>query len=103
VSVDDPNKLKWTVPVIFVFAAFMYVAGRRGLKLKDRGEYVRLIIPGLAFVAWTLVTGAPGLTLWGWFDWVRGMEAYVGVLVGGVALGLATLLPNPPPASSPPS
>lgn len=89
-TITKPGMLKWSIPLLAGFSLIEYLLAK-GSKPK-KADFGRMLVPPLAFVAWTLLTGSTALMLWGWFEWVQGAELYVGGFAGIVALFLAVVL-----------
>jgi hypothetical protein len=87
-TVTEPDVLRWSIPILAVMSIAAFVLTKT-TKWRYPHDVVRMLIPPLAFVAWTLLTGSTALGLWGWFAWIVGLELYVGGLAGAVALMLA--------------
>jgi hypothetical protein len=85
-TVTRPGMLKWSIPILAALSLFGFLVTKTHL---TRVDAIRMLIPPLAFVAWTLLTGSSALSLWKRFDWVAGIELYVGAVVGVVALFLS--------------
>lgn len=90
-TVTNPDLLKWSIPVLAIVSLILYAIARTGSwGRKDAG---RIIIPPLAFIAWTLLTTTSGLPLFKAFSWIsEGVEFLVGGVIAILLLSLAVRL-----------
>jgi len=82
--ITDPTTLKWSFWGLVLLSALLYALNRRGW---NRWDFLRLLIPPAAFVAWTMMQQTTA------FDAVAPALAtgprYVTALFGAILLGLA--------------
>jgi len=52
--ITDPITLKYVFYALCGLAVVLYIAGRLSSKHWDKWDYVRMLIPALAFVGWTM-------------------------------------------------
>jgi hypothetical protein len=76
-TVTKPDLLKWTLPILAGTAVILFLIGHRGKFA--RIDAARALVPALAFVAWTLLTGTSAAT-----PWVEDVDRGWLVLGGGV-------------------
>jgi uncharacterized membrane protein len=92
-SITDKETLAYAFYGLIALAVLLYVVGRLIAKKWDRLDYLRVIIPPLAFVGWTMLQRATA------FDAVAPsnlreagrmvIALFLGVLLGLLAAGLA--------------
>ncbi len=82
--VEKPDLLKATFVVLLITAAILYAIGRYGPPAWKPVDWLRMILPAIAFAAWTMLTGTSAATPW-FEDIDRGWL----LLAGGVAAALA--------------
>jgi hypothetical protein len=88
ITISDPQLLKWAVPILALACVAMYALAKSTKWLPV--DFLRLIIPPGAFVAWTLFESTSGLTLWSWFSGLgTGWSFLVGGLIGMLLLALS--------------
>jgi hypothetical protein len=89
VTIIHPTEawIGWLVCLALTF--FLYVAPHVLKRAFGRGDVVRMVIPPMAFVAWTLVLETSLFDAVD--DWTAGTRVVVGVGVGGLALVLSRI------------
>jgi hypothetical protein len=87
-TVTKPDLLKWTLPILLVLSVALYVISRAGAPAWKLTDYLRMVIPGMAFFAWTLLTGTSAATPWFTID--RGWLFLIGGVIAAVALAITT-------------
>ena len=99
IKIEDAQTLSWAFLGLIVLSVVLYVAPR--FKKWDRLDYIRVIIPPLAFLAWTMLQRATA------FDAVSQLAPeprtvialFLAVLLGLTAAGLANKADKQPPPS----
>ena len=101
VSITDPTTLKNSLFVFIVLAAALFVIGH--LKTSDTPafkwdswDWLRIVLPPLAFLAWAGLTGVSALTPW-ILNWSKAWVALSAGVIGIVVLALATATAEEPP------
>jgi hypothetical protein len=87
-TADDLRTLKLAIPILAGTSLLVYVLSKI-TKWNWAKDPVRMLIPPIAFVAWTLLTGSDALSQWTTFSWATGAMMW---LVGGVAAVLMLAL-----------
>ncbi len=90
-EITEPATLSWSFWGLLVLSAMIYVAYRLIARKWDKFDYLRMVIPALAFVGWTMLQRAtafdavfPGMT-----EAPRTVIAlFLGVLLGVAAAAL---------------
>jgi hypothetical protein len=85
-TITDPTTLKGVFYALIFVSMLLYVGGRAVARSWDRLDFARVLIPPLAFVAWTMLQKSTG------FD-AAFPELAIGprtaiALIGGVVLGV---------------
>jgi hypothetical protein len=88
VTITKPQALTIAFYALIVVSAGLYIAGRLKASKWDKWDYVRMLIPPLAFVGWTMLQKATA------FDAVAGnlfddATRNVIAILGGIVLGVA--------------
>lgn len=87
-TIKNSTLLKWSLPGLAALAILLFIIAKTG-QWKP-ADWVRMLIPGVSFVAWTLLTTTSGLSLFSSFEWVaNGVEFIVGAGLGAIMLALA--------------
>ncbi len=64
-TITNPEVLKWSLPALVVVTLGTYIISRGGIeKWNGMADTWRLVIPAVAFVAWTALIGTSALTPW---------------------------------------
>ena len=87
-TITEPTTLKWVFVALLLLSMGLYVVGHR--THWDRLDFVRMLIPPLAFVGWTMLQkttafDALGLNMG---DASRSAIALIGAIVLGAVVGL---------------
>jgi hypothetical protein len=86
ITVTDPGTLVWVFYALIVVSMVLYAVGRLMAKEWDRLDWLRMLIPPLAFVGWTMLQKATA------FDAVAPHFQQAGrsatAIIGAILLGL---------------
>jgi hypothetical protein len=94
-TITNPETLKWAFVALFLISIGLYVLGHVGLAGRngwDRWDWIRMLIPGFAFVGWTMIQK---VTMFDavrpdWDDVPRFTVAVIGaVVLAAIAAGLS--------------
>lgn len=96
------SALQWSLPLLAGLAIALFLLGHVKVAEKpvlkwESLDNIRMLLPALAFVAWTLLTGTSAATPWV-ERWSQGYVVLVGGVLGVLVLGAATALAKPPAA-----
>lgn len=90
-TVTDPTLLKWSLPILAVTASLLFIFGKAPKLAK--ADVLRMLVPAVAFFAWTLITGSNPASLWSKLPAITGgWEFLLGGVLGILALGVAAAL-----------
>jgi len=85
-KITDPTLLKAIFYALVGVSILIYVVGRRSARAWDRLDFIRMLIPALAFVGWTMLQKATGFDAA--FPNVAWKTRLTIAVIGGIVLGL---------------
>ncbi len=88
VTITDPGALKVAFYGLIVISAILYVMGRLPQSKWHGWDWIRMLIPPLAFVGWTMLQKATAFDAVAPGSLTSGIRAVIAIL-GGIVLGAA--------------